>query len=75
LSRTKKLIDNVHVTGGTPLALGLRQFLKTEGLIRDAGASYRLDVDRMAELQINWADLNRRVMHKRVRDFLMKYLS
>lgn len=75
LTRTKKLIDNPRVTGSTPLALGLREFLKAEGIIRDAGGLYRLDVDRMAELGINWTGLSRRVMDKRVRDFLLKYLS
>lgn len=73
LGRHAEIIDNFAV-GQSELAAKLRDFMIERGLII-RGPLYTLDLGRMDELGINWADIRGRRLSPTIRAFLNDFLS
>jgi hypothetical protein len=73
LGRHSDIIDNFAV-GQSELAAQLRDYMIEVGLIRP-GAIYILDLQRMDELGINWADIRTRRLTDPIRTFLTRFLA
>ncbi|MEX2465159.1 MAG: hypothetical protein WD428_04695, partial [Gaiellaceae bacterium] len=73
LGRHSEVIDNFAV-GQSEVAARLRDYMIETGLIRP-GALYILDLKRMDELGINWADIRRRQLTTPIRTFLTEFLQ
>jgi hypothetical protein len=74
LSCARHLVDNI-VVGGTPMASELRDFLLAERILGPAEKMYVLSTKRLAELGMNWSDVQLRIMDKGVEKFLTRFLK
>jgi hypothetical protein len=71
LTRHKDLIEKAAV-GTNPGRQKILAALKREGVIVSDGVLYRVDLEKLNQLGINWGDIHGRRMNPRIADFLAR---